>query len=43
MYNSQIVSGDTYDKLKKCITINIVDFECVPIEKIHTKDSLTKT
>ena len=27
MYNSQISSGDTYDKLKKWIDINIVAFE----------------
>ncbi len=37
MYNSQISPGDTYDKLKKCITINIVDFERIPIDKIHTR------
>jgi predicted transposase/invertase (TIGR01784 family) len=37
MYNSQISPGDTYDKLKKCITINIVDFERIPLDKIHTK------
>ncbi|MEQ8156579.1 MAG: Rpn family recombination-promoting nuclease/putative transposase [Clostridiaceae bacterium] len=42
MYNSQIVSGDTYDRLKKCITINIVDFECVPVEKIHTIYHITE-
>lgn len=36
MYNNQINPGDTYDKLKKCITINIVDFEIIPIDKIHT-------
>ncbi len=37
MYNSQIMPGDTYDKLKKCITINIVDFERIPLDKVHTK------
>jgi predicted transposase/invertase (TIGR01784 family) len=37
MYNSQISSGDTYAKLKKCITINIIDFETIPLDKIHTK------
>ena len=37
MYNSQISPGDTYDNLKKCITINIVDFERIPIDKIHTR------
>jgi len=36
LYNGQIKSGETYDKLKKCITINIVDFECIPIKKLHT-------
>lgn len=36
MYNGQIKSGDTYDKLKKCITINVVDFECLPINKVHS-------
>ncbi|WP_053956565.1 Rpn family recombination-promoting nuclease/putative transposase [Inediibacterium massiliense] len=36
MYTNQIKSGDTYDKLKKCITINIIDFECIPLDKIHT-------
>ncbi|WP_243156452.1 Rpn family recombination-promoting nuclease/putative transposase [Clostridium sp. C8-1-8] len=36
MYNSQVSPGDTYDKLKKCITINIVDFERIPLDKIHT-------
>lgn len=37
MYSSQVSPGDTYDKLKKCITINIVDFERIPLDKIHTK------
>ncbi len=36
MYTMQINPGDTYDKLKKCITINILDFECIPVKKIHT-------
>ena len=30
------VAGDTYDMLKKCITINIVDFKCSDIKKLHT-------
>ncbi|PJI10439.1 MULTISPECIES: Rpn family recombination-promoting nuclease/putative transposase [Clostridium] len=42
MYTSQIKSGDTYDKLKKCITINIVDFECIPLNKIHTSYHITE-
>jgi hypothetical protein len=37
MYRSQVAPGETYDKLKKCIVINIVDFERIPLEKIHTK------
>lgn len=37
MYNSQINPGETYDKLKKCITINIIDFEKIPLDKIHTR------
>lgn len=36
MYNGQIKAGDTYDKLQKCIAINILDFECIPINKLHT-------
>ncbi len=42
MYTSQIKSGDTYDKLKKCITINIIDFECIPLNKIHTSYHITE-
>ena len=36
MYTSQIKPGDTYDKLKKCVTINIVDFKCTPIKKLYS-------
>ncbi|MBF0230575.1 MAG: PD-(D/E)XK nuclease family transposase [Desulfamplus sp.] len=36
MFVSQIKSGDTYDKLKRCITINIVDFECTPLKQLHS-------
>lgn len=42
MYTSQIKSGDTYDKLKKCITINILDFECIPLNKLHTSYHITE-
>lgn len=42
MYNGQIKSGDTYDKLKKCITINIVDFKCIEINKLHTSFHITE-
>jgi len=36
MYASQLRAGDTYDQLKKCITINIVDFECTPLQQVHS-------
>lgn len=42
MYNGQIKSGYTYDKLKKCITINIVDFNCIEINKLHTSFHITE-
>lgn len=37
MYNGQIQSGNSYHALKKSITINIVDFKCVEIPKVHTQ------
>ncbi|MGL4345192.1 MAG: Rpn family recombination-promoting nuclease/putative transposase [Cellulosilyticaceae bacterium] len=37
-----IKCGDTCDKLKKCITINIIDFECIDADKIHTQYHLTE-
>ena len=42
MYTSQINPGDTYDKLKKCVTINIVDFKCTPIKKLYSSYHLTE-
>ena len=42
MYTGQIKAGDTYHSLKKCITINIVDFKCTPVKKIHTSYHLTE-
>jgi len=42
MYIEQIKSGDSYDKLKKCITINILDFECTPLNKIHSSYHITE-
>ena len=36
MYSSQIKPGAIYESLKKCITINIVDFVCTPLKKLHT-------
>jgi len=42
MYTSQIHPGDTYDNLKKCVTINIVDFECTPLKKLYSSYHLTE-
>ncbi len=42
MYTSQIKIGDTYDKLKKCITINILDFKYTPLKKLHSRYHLTE-
>ena len=42
MYTSQIKPGDTYDKLKKCVIINIVDFECTPLKKLYSSYHLTE-
>lgn len=35
MYTSQIETGQTYDRLKKCITINILDFTMIDQNKLH--------
>lgn len=42
MYTGQIKSGDAYDSLMKCITINIIDFECIPLPKLHTVFHITE-
>ncbi|MFL0194358.1 Rpn family recombination-promoting nuclease/putative transposase [Clostridium sp. WILCCON 0269] len=42
MYTSQIKPGDTYDNLKKCVTINIVDFKCTPLKKPYSSYHLTE-
>lgn len=42
MYNNQIGAGDTFDKLKKCITINTIDFKMFELNKIHTKFHITE-
>ncbi|SPF50953.1 conserved hypothetical protein [Candidatus Desulfosporosinus infrequens] len=42
MYISQIKPGDPYSKLKKCITINIVDFKCTPLKKLHSSYHLAE-
>jgi hypothetical protein len=35
MYVGQVKAGDPCHKLKKCITINIVDFHCTPDQRLH--------
>ena len=42
MYVSQVKAGDIYDQLKKCITINIVDFRCTPLKQAHSCYHLTE-
>ncbi|EHQ91099.1 Rpn family recombination-promoting nuclease/putative transposase [Desulfosporosinus youngiae] len=42
MFTSQVKPGDTYDRLKKCITINIVDFICTPLPKLYSAYHLTE-
>ena len=42
MFTSQVKPGDTYDRLKKCITINIVDFICTPLPKLYSCYHLTE-
>jgi len=36
MYTGQIKQGDDYESLKKCVTINIIDYEFIKIPKAHT-------
>jgi predicted transposase/invertase (TIGR01784 family) len=42
MFTSQIHAGEEYDMLKKCITINIVDFDCTPLKQVHSCYHLTE-
>ena len=42
MYAGQLKSGEVFDKLKKCITVNIVDFKCTDIKKLHTVYHITE-
>lgn len=42
MYSSQARTGDSYAVLKKCITINILDFKCIPLNKLHSCYHLTE-
>lgn len=36
MYTNQIKKGKSFEKLKKCITINILDYRFIKTDKIHT-------
>jgi predicted transposase/invertase (TIGR01784 family) len=36
LFNSQLPSGDDYKMLKKTVTINILDFEYLPLERYHS-------
>lgn len=36
MYAGQISKGESYFTLQKCIAINIVDFSCTSLDRIHT-------
>jgi len=42
MFTSQIHAGEEYDMLEKCITINIVDFDCTPLKQVHSCYHLTE-
>ena len=42
MYASNIESGDSYSKLKRCVTINILDFYATTIEKVYSKFHITE-
>lgn len=42
MYNSQLKAGKKYHNLKKCVTINILDFKCNNIKKLHTIYHITE-
>lgn len=36
MYYHQIPKGTNYNKLKKCVTINILDYSCLPNDRYHS-------
>ena len=42
MYTGNIETGDSYSKLKKCVTINILDFITIPLDKVHSKYHITE-
>ncbi|MCY6482822.1 Rpn family recombination-promoting nuclease/putative transposase [Clostridium aestuarii] len=37
LFNEKIAKGEDYKKLKKVITINILDFDYINLDKFHTK------
>ncbi len=39
---ARIHAGEGYDVLKQCITINIVDFHCTPLNQVHSCYHLTE-
>jgi len=43
MYSGQLKKSETYDKLKKCVIINIVYFELFKMPRMHTKFQLLET
>lgn len=42
MYMSNIESGDSYSKLKRCVTINILDFYATTLEPFYSKFHITE-
>ena len=42
MYTGNIQTGDSYSRLKKCVTINILDFKTLPLEKLYSKFHITE-
>lgn len=42
MYTEQLSSGEKFSRLKKTVTINILDFESLPIEKYHNSFHITE-
>ena len=39
---SNIESGDSYSKLKRCVTINILDFYATTLEPFYSKFHITE-
>ena len=43
LYSGNLKKSETYDKLKKCVVINIVYFELFKMPRMHTKFQLLET